>query len=106
VYGDLKNQASRAGGQNGLEFHHMPQKSFLSDPRKGLAIAITKAEHQMTRTYGWNGVRSMIEDVGLNSRQRLAKDILDLRRVSIATGNSGSYYNKGMLNIVRIVQGR
>ncbi len=77
----------------------MPQNAFNKtgglSRSNGPAVGMTKADHALTRTYAGAGKKSMRVDAGLNSRQRLAKDIYDLR------ANFGTKYNKGSLEAIK-----
>ncbi|MGF1751958.1 hypothetical protein, partial [Vibrio cionasavignyae] len=78
--------------------HHMPQSAFNKtiglSRSDGPAVGMTTADHALTRTYAGKGKKSMRVDAGLNPRQRLAKDIHDLR------ANFGRKYNKGSLEAI------
>lgn len=56
---------------------------------------VEKSEHASTRTYSGRGRKAMIEDKDLNSRQRLAKYIKDVRRIV------GRKYNKVLLKSIK-----
>jgi hypothetical protein len=62
---------------------------------EGAAIALTRGEHMLTRTYGARAVRSAIDDLGLSFRDVLARDIVDIRSIV------GSRYNRGLLDVIR-----
>lgn len=52
-------------------------------------------DHRATRTYAGRGNRALAEDAGLSPRQRLAKDVRDVR------GNFGSKYTSGLLDVIQ-----
>ena len=54
-----------------------------------------KSEHALTRTYSRRGRKAMIQYKGLNARQRLAKDIRDVRSIV------GRKYNKALLKSIK-----
>jgi hypothetical protein len=73
----------------------MPQNAFNEQElgRKrpdGPALGMTKADHKKTRTFGGHGKAAMREDTGLSARDRMAKDIRDIRR------QFGPKYNQGI----------
>ena len=53
-------------------------KSIGVSRNKGPAVLMKKSEHALTRMYSGRGRKAMIQDKGLNARQRLAKDIRDV----------------------------
>ncbi|MEG2740630.1 RHS repeat domain-containing protein, partial [Clostridium sp.] len=79
--------------------HHIPQNAYMKkigvSRNKGPAVLMKKSEHLSTRTYGGRGKKAMIEDKNLNARQRLAKDIKDVRRIV------GRKYNKALLKSIK-----
>jgi RHS repeat-associated protein len=85
----------KAAGEVG---HHMPQNASL--PSMGLsrsqgpALGMTQADHALTRTFRGRGARAMRQDAGLTARQRLAKDVWDIKR------RFGTKYNKGLLEML------
>jgi RHS repeat-associated protein len=78
--------------------HHVPQNAFNRtrslSRRDGPAIGITIEDHRLTRTFAGRGRRTMRQDAELNSRQRLAQDVQDLR------SQFGSRYNRGSLEAI------
>lgn len=64
----------------------MPQDAF-NDQVLGRK---TKRDHEMTRTFRYRGAAAMKEDAGLSARDRMAKDIKDIRK------KFGSKYNQGI----------
>ena len=65
--------------------HHIPQNAFNNtiglSRSNGPAVGMTNSDHALTRTFSGRGKRTMRIDCGLNSRQRLALDIMDLRKL-------------------------
>lgn len=45
-------------------------KSIGISRTNGPALLMTKEDHALTRTFGWNDARAMKEDIGLNARKR------------------------------------
>jgi RHS repeat-associated protein len=77
--------------------HHMPQvKAGVTSKSRGPAIGITKDDHKLTRTFTRRGSKAHKEDTAanLNPRQRLAKDVRDLRKLF------GSKYRRGSLEAI------
>ena len=76
----------------------MPQNAFNRlvgiSRGNGPALGMTIADHQATRTFAGRGTATMVEDAALTARQRLAKDILDIR------SQFGSKYNQGLLEML------
>lgn len=98
VVGEVGSYAALAKKQvsfDGIELHHMPQDGlhFLSRGEGG-AIALTKKEHELTRTYGSKGRATKIEDAQLTFRQALYKDIKDIRSFS------GPTYNQNLIDLL------
>ncbi len=78
-----------------LEAHHMPQAALKFTSRdEGGALVMSKAEHAMTRTYGWKGVAAKAADAGRSFRSILAQDIRDVR------GNVGTHYDAGLRALI------
>jgi len=61
---------------------------------------MSKEDHAMTRTFAGKGKASMRVDatLGLNGRQRMAKDVWDVKN------NFGKKYNEGLRQAVRYGQ--
>jgi hypothetical protein len=82
----------------------MPQNAFnrtIGQSRSdGPAIGMTTTDHALTRTFAGKGKASMRQDAGLSSRQRLSKDIRDLR------ANFGTKFNKGSLGAIKYAKTR
>lgn len=79
-----------------LTAHHIPQAALKFTSRAdGGAIVMSTAEHEETRTFGFAGARTAMEDAGASFRTVLAKDINDVR------GIVGTAYNQGLRNVVR-----
>ena len=78
--------------------HHMPQNKYnesIGMKRKdGPALLMKIEDHKLTRTFAGKGKATMRMDVGLTSRQRLAQDIMDIKR------NFGRKYNKGIRELL------
>ena len=76
----------------------MPQnaydKSIGLSRNKAPALKMTKADHALTRTFAGKGRVTMITDAGLTPRQRLARDILDIK------SQFGTKYNKGLRDMI------
>lgn len=56
---------------------------------------MTKEDHAFTRTYKGKGKHTMISDEGLNARERMVLDIIDIRK------NFGTKYNEGLLEAIK-----
>ncbi|MBR1863219.1 MAG: hypothetical protein IJ806_03935 [Ruminococcus sp.] len=78
--------------------HHMPQNKYdesIGIKRDdGPALLMKKEDHKMTRTFAGKGKATMRIDAGLTSRQRLAQDIMDIKK------NFGKKYNKGIRELL------
>jgi len=73
----------------------MPQKaSGFTSEAEGGALALTKAEHVQTRTFGWRGALTIQQDAGKPLRDVLAADIRDVRSIV------GNRYNRGLLDLI------
>jgi len=73
----------------------MPQNAFDKtiglSRNDGLALLMSKEDHALTRsTFAGRGKATMIEDVGLSARQRMAKDLWDIKN------QFGTKYNEGI----------
>nr|WP_085166099.1 RHS repeat-associated core domain-containing protein [Gilliamella bombi] len=76
--------------------HHMPQAAAgFTSKADGGALVITESEHYLTRTYGYKGAITKVQDFGLSFRQVLAKDIKDIRNIV------GSKYDEGIRDIIK-----
>ncbi len=80
--------------------HHMPQNAYtekvLNIARDdGPSLKMSKVDHALTRTFAGKGRATMILDEGLNARQRLAKDIYDVKK------QFGRKYNNGLIEVVK-----
>lgn len=79
-----------------LTAHHIPQAALgFTSRADGGAVVMTTADHFATRTYGFKGVASAIEDAGLSFRDVLAKDIRDVRSIV------GNAYNQGLQDVLK-----
>jgi hypothetical protein len=80
----------------------MPQNAYNRKKgisrNRGPAVLMTKKDHKLTRTFAGRGKATMKQDKGLNGRQRLAKDIWDMKKLF------GRKYNKGLKQAVRYGQ--
>ena len=78
--------------------HHMPQNAY--DKTIGLsrddapALLMSQEDHKLTRTFGGRGKATMRMDEGLTARQRLALDIMDIKRLF------GTKYNEGLRQLI------
>jgi len=65
--------------------HHMPQNRFNQSIGRsradGPAMGMTRADHELTRTFSGRGRQSMVTDTGRNARQRMATDIKNIREL-------------------------
>ena len=72
----------------------MPQNAFDKtiglSRNDGPALLMSKEDHALTRTFAGRGKATMIEDVGLSARQRMAKDLWDIKN------QFGTKYNEGI----------
>ncbi|OAS14696.1 hypothetical protein [Paenibacillus oryzisoli] len=59
---------------------------------------MSKSDHEMTRTFAGKGKASMRADIGLSGRQRMARDVWDVKN------NFGRKYNEGLKQTVRYGQ--
>ena len=80
--------------------HHLPQNAYNQRElhlarNEGPAILMTKEDHAFTRTYKGKGKHTMISDEGLNARERMVLDIIDIRK------NFGTKYNEGLLEAIK-----
>jgi len=92
-YGMLKY---RSVVGDGLDLHHMPQAAREFTTRtEGGAIALTKEEHMLTRTYGGRGTLTAEKEADLNFRTTLARDIRDVRRIA------GGKYDQGLRDLLQ-----
>jgi RHS repeat-associated protein len=84
--------------QSGEVAHHTPQNAYNRTEglsrADGPAVGMTTADHALTRTFAGRGAETMRLDAELNARQRMARDILDLR------ANFGRRYNEGSLDAI------
>jgi hypothetical protein len=78
--------------------HHVAQNRFNQNigisRSDGPALLMSNQDHALTRTFRGKGKATMVNDLGLTARQRMALDIKDIRK------NFGNSYNKGMLNMI------
>ena len=89
--------ASRGADEVG---HHLPQNAYNVNElgmtrNEGPALLMTKEDHALTRTYRGRGKQTMISDKGLNARQRMVLDIINIRE------NFGTKYNEGLLDAIK-----
>jgi len=74
--------------------HHMPQNAYNREigrsRSRGPAMGMTTKDHSLTRTFRGRGKATMRLDAGLSARQRMAKDIWDIKKLF------GRKYNKGI----------
>lgn len=56
---------------------------------------MTKADHELTRTFRWKGAQTMKIDIELNARERMFLDIIDIRK------NFGTKYNEGFQESIK-----
>ncbi len=79
--------------------HHIPQNAYNKkigiSRSDGPSVLMSKADHAKTRTFAGRGKQAMKVDKGLSARQRLAKDIKDVRN------HFGSKYNKGLRQAIK-----
>ena len=79
--------------------HHIPQNAYnrtIGVSRgKGPAVLMTNTDHSATRTFAGRGKASMKKDSNLSARQRLATDVMDVKR------HTGRKYNDGLKKAVR-----
>jgi len=93
--GRFADLASKGVKGDKLTPHHMPQvAAAFTNRAEGGALMLTEAEHQLTRTYGFNGALTAQQEVGMTFRDVLARDIRDVR------GLSGSQYNLGLRELL------
>ena len=45
----------------------------------GPALLMSKEDHALTRSFAGRGKATMKEDIGLSARQRMAKDLWDIK---------------------------
>ncbi|MBQ2887201.1 MAG: hypothetical protein IJE43_26105, partial [Alphaproteobacteria bacterium] len=74
--------------------HHMPQYAYEKtvgiSRNDGPALLMSKEDHALTRSFAGRGKATMIEDIGLSARQRMAKDLWDIKN------KFGTKYNEGI----------
>ena len=92
-----KVDASRGTDEVG---HYLSQNAYNVNElgmtrNEGPALLMTKEDHALTRTYRGRGKQTMIVDKGLNARQRMVWDIINIRE------NFGTKYNKGLLEAIK-----
>lgn len=79
--------------------HHMPQNAYNNSiglsRNDGPALLMPQSDHAQTRTFSGRGKGTMISDAGLNARQRLYLDVMDIR------SKFGSKYNEGLLQMIK-----
>lgn len=93
--GRFADLAYRAVKGDKLTPHHMPQAAAgFTSRADGGSLVMTEAEHVLTRTYGFNGARTALDEVGIAFRDVLARDIRDVRNIV------GSEYNQGLRNLL------
>jgi RHS repeat-associated protein len=81
---------ARAIVGDALTPHHMPQAALNFTSRaEGGALVLPKSEHVLTRTYGISGAKTAITEAGMPFRNVLARDILDVKKLTGSTYNSG-----------------
>jgi hypothetical protein len=99
-YGDLHPYSKN----DNMEVHHMPQKTSLSEYgvtiADGGSIVLPRRFHHMTRTYGYRGVQTLANEVGLSFNDRLYLDITDLRDLASGQNLVESYYDNGIKEVV------
>ncbi|WP_150275410.1 RHS repeat-associated core domain-containing protein [Paenibacillus tepidiphilus] len=84
--------------------HHIAQNAYNKTKgisrNEGPAVLMSKEDHAKTRTFAGKGKAAMREDteLGLNGRQRMAKDVWDVKK------NFGSKYNEGLKKAIRYGQ--
>jgi hypothetical protein len=82
--------------------HHIAQNAYNKTQgisrNEGPAVLMSKADHAKTRTFAGKGKAAMREDAELNGRQRMAKDVWDVKN------NFGTKYNEGLKQAVRYGQ--
>jgi hypothetical protein len=102
--GGIVNRGGSFGDLNSVRSvnevgHHIPQNAYNRitglSRNDGPAVGMTVADHAQTRTFRGRGNTSMSRDAGLTGRQRLARDVRDIRRLF------GSKYRKGSLEAIR-----
>ncbi len=75
--------------------HHTPQNAFNRSiglsRANGPALGMTIPDHALTRSFAGRGRRSMKLDAGASARDRLARDIRDIRRLF-----PGGKYDQGI----------
>ena len=99
-FGDL-NKARIQNGETDAVAHHIPQSAAgITSRNDGPAVGMTRADHTRTRTYSARGRNALRQDAGLSPRQRLARDVRDLR------ANFGSTYRRGSLEAIRYAKTR
>lgn len=74
--------------------HHMPQNAYNKtigiSRNDGPALLMSKEDHALTRSFAGRGKATMKEDIGLSARQRMAKDLWDIKN------KFGTKYNEGI----------
>ena len=81
---------------DGLTAHHIPQAALNFTSRAdGGAIVMTQVEHAATRTYGFKGAQTVLQDAGKSFRSTLATDIRDVRSIV------GKAYNQGLQDVTK-----
>ncbi len=79
--------------------HHMAQNAYNEKigvkRADGPALNMTKEDHALTRTFAGRGKGTMIKDEGLTARQRLEKDVEDVRKLF------GKKYDEGIEKMLK-----
>lgn len=75
--------------------HHMPQNAArLTSRARGPALGMSIADHELTRTMGWRGAITNAAESTLTPRQRLSRDIADVRKLF------GRKYDQGIRELL------
>ncbi|ARU63594.1 hypothetical protein CBW65_23200 [Tumebacillus avium] len=96
-FGDL----DKVKGPNEVP-HHIAQNAYNKTKgisrNDGPAVMMSKEDHAKTRTFAGRGKATMRQDADLSGRQRMAKDIWDVKKLF------GRKYNEGLRGAVRYGQ--
>ena len=82
--------------------HHMPQDAYNKtigvSRNDGPALLMSREDHALTRSFAGRGKATMKEDIELSARQRMAKDLWDIKN------KFGTKYNEGIKQMLEYIE--
>ena len=82
--------------------HHMPQNAYNKtigvSRNDGPALLMSREDHALTRSFAGRGKATMKEDIELSARQRMAKDLWDIKN------KFGTKYNEGIKQMLEYIE--